>query len=64
MMNRAHTLQMAAPVPLRKSPIVLWSGTSWPVSHIRFAAVAAGRKSVIIDLSREGLNAGRTGVTG
>src|SRR5215467_1430920 len=35
MMNRAHTLQMAAPVPLRKSPIVLWSGTSWPVSHIR-----------------------------
>jgi hypothetical protein len=35
MMNRAHTLQMAAPVSLRKSPIVLWSGTSWPVSHIR-----------------------------
>src|SRR6516225_9115429 len=34
-MNRAHTLQMAAPVSLRKSPIVLWSGTSWPVSHIR-----------------------------
>ena len=30
MMNRAHTLQMAAPVSLRKSPIVLWSGTSWP----------------------------------
>ena len=29
-MNRAHTLQMAAPGSLRKSPIVLWSGTSWP----------------------------------
>jgi hypothetical protein len=35
MINRAHALQMAAPVSLRKSPIVLWSGTSWPVSHIR-----------------------------
>jgi hypothetical protein len=34
MMNRAHTLQMAAPLSLRKSPIVLWSGTSRPVSHI------------------------------
>jgi hypothetical protein len=35
MMNRAHAVQMAAPLSLRKSPIVLWSGTSWPVSHIR-----------------------------
>ena len=34
MMNRAHTLQMAVPLSLRKSPIVLWSGTSRPVSHI------------------------------
>ena len=34
MMNRAHTLQMAAPLSLWKSPIVLWSGTSRPVSHI------------------------------
>ena len=34
MMNRAHTLQMAAPLSLRKSPIVLWSETSRPVSHI------------------------------
>src|SRR5262245_37331709 len=34
MMNRAHTLQMASPLSLRKSPIVLWSGTSRPVSHI------------------------------
>jgi hypothetical protein len=34
MMNRAHTLQMAAPLPLRKTAIVLWSGTSRPVSHI------------------------------
>src|SRR4029077_6901142 len=34
MMNRAHTLQMAAPLSLRKSPIVVWSGTSRPVSHI------------------------------
>src|SRR6266446_3086055 len=30
MMNRAHTLQMASPLSLRKSPIVLWSGTSRP----------------------------------
>ena len=35
MMNRAHTLQMASPLPLRKTAIVLWSGTSWPVSHER-----------------------------
>jgi hypothetical protein len=34
MMNPAHTLQMAAPLSFRKSPIVLWSGTSRPVSHI------------------------------
>jgi hypothetical protein len=34
MMNRAYTLQMAAPLSLRKSAIVLWSGTSRPVSHI------------------------------
>jgi len=34
MINRAHALQMAAPVSLRNSPIVLWSGTSWPGSHI------------------------------
>src|SRR5438552_8755888 len=34
MMNRAHTLQMASPLPLRKTAIVLWSGTSRPVSHI------------------------------
>jgi hypothetical protein len=31
MMNWAHTLRMAAPLSLRKSPIVLWSGTSRPV---------------------------------
>jgi OpgC protein len=34
MMNRAHTLRMASPLSLRKSAIVLWSGTSRPVSHI------------------------------
>ena len=34
MMNRAHTLQMAAPLSLWKSPIVLWSETSRPVSQI------------------------------
>jgi hypothetical protein len=34
MMNRAHTLQMASPLPLRKTAIVMWSGTSRPVSHI------------------------------
>jgi transcriptional regulator with GAF, ATPase, and Fis domain len=27
MMNRAHTLRMASPLSLRKSAIVLWSGT-------------------------------------
>src|SRR6266481_4171301 len=31
MMNWAHTLRMAAPLSLRKSPIVLWSGTRRPV---------------------------------
>jgi len=34
MMNRAHALQMAAPLSWRKSPIVLWSGTSRRVSEI------------------------------
>jgi hypothetical protein len=34
MMNPAHTLQMAAPLSLRKSPIVLWSKPSRLVSHI------------------------------
>jgi hypothetical protein len=34
MMNRAHAIQMASPLSLRKSAIVLWSGTSRPVSHI------------------------------
>src|SRR5258708_2888215 len=34
MLNRAHTLQMASPLSLRKSAIVLWSGTSRPLSHI------------------------------
>src|SRR5256886_10146946 len=34
MMNRAHTLQMASPLSLREPPIVLWPGTSRPVSHI------------------------------
>jgi hypothetical protein len=31
MMNWAYTLRMAAPLSLRKSPIVLWSGTIRPV---------------------------------
>jgi hypothetical protein len=34
MINRAHALQMASPLSLRKSAIVLWSGTSRPLSHI------------------------------
>jgi hypothetical protein len=34
MISRAHALQMAAPLSLRKSPIVLWSGTSPPISPI------------------------------
>jgi hypothetical protein len=32
--NRAHAVQMAAPLSLRKSAIVLWSGTSPPISPI------------------------------
>jgi hypothetical protein len=50
MMNRAHTLQMAAPVSLRKSPIVLWSVTSRPVqigpsrkSYPRVAVMQSGQ---------------------
>ncbi|MGZ3386707.1 MAG: OpgC domain-containing protein, partial [Isosphaeraceae bacterium] len=34
MMNRAHTLQMASPLSFQKSAIVLWSGTSPPISPI------------------------------
>jgi len=34
MMNRAHTLQTAAPLSLRKSATVLWPGTSPPISPI------------------------------
>jgi hypothetical protein len=34
MMNRAPTLQMASPLSLQKSAIVLWSGTSPPISPI------------------------------
>jgi hypothetical protein len=34
MMNRAHTLQTASPLSLQKSAIVLWSGTSPPISPI------------------------------
>src|SRR6478752_4094333 len=34
MMNRARTLQTAAPLSLQKSAIVLWSGTSPPISPI------------------------------
>jgi hypothetical protein len=47
MINRAHALQMAAPVSLRKSPIVLWSGTSWPVSHIRPSPKSYPRVAVV-----------------
>jgi hypothetical protein len=50
MMNRAHILRMAAPLSLRKSPIVLWSGTSRPVqigpsrkSYPRVAVVQSGQ---------------------
>src|SRR6185295_1674180 len=32
--NRAHTFLIAAPLSLRKSAIVLWSGASRPSSHI------------------------------
>src|SRR6266566_7268714 len=35
MMNRAHTLQMASPLSLRESPIVLWSGTSRRVAVVQ-----------------------------
>ncbi len=49
--NRAHALPMPAPLFLRKSPSILWSGTSRGVSHIlpsqksypRVAVVRSGR---------------------
>jgi hypothetical protein len=47
MMNRAQALQMAAPLSLRKSPIVSWSGTSWPVSHIRPSPKSYPRVAVV-----------------
>jgi hypothetical protein len=47
MMNRAHAVQMAAPLSLRKSPIVLWSETSWPVSHIRPSPKSYPRVTVV-----------------
>jgi hypothetical protein len=34
MIDRAYTLQMASPLSLQKSAIVLWSGTSPPISPI------------------------------
>ena len=50
MMNWAHTLRMAAPLSLRKSPIVLWSVTSRPVqigpsrkSYPRVAVMQSGQ---------------------
>src|SRR5947199_3776379 len=43
MMNRAHTLRMAAPLSLREPPIVLWPGTSRPVSqHLSFSKIISG----------------------
>src|SRR5215470_16211164 len=51
MADRAHALPMAVPLFLRKSPSILWSGTSRGVSHIwpfpksyrRVAVVQSGR---------------------
>ncbi len=46
MMNRAHTLQMASPLSLREPPIVLWPGTSRPVSqHLSFSKIISARSS-------------------
>jgi hypothetical protein len=49
-MNRARTSRMAAPLSLRKSPIVLWSVTSRPVqigpsrkSYPRVAVMQSGQ---------------------
>jgi hypothetical protein len=47
MMNRAHTLRMAAPLSLRKSPSVLWSGTSRPVSQISPSRESYPRVAVV-----------------
>ena len=47
MMNRAHALQMAAPLSLRKSPIVLRPGTSRPVSQIYPARQSYARVAVV-----------------
>jgi hypothetical protein len=51
MINRAHTLQTASPMSLRKSATVLWSGTSPPISpvspsrklHPRVAVMQSGQ---------------------
>src|SRR5262249_37825167 len=67
MMNRAHTLQMAAPVPLRKSPIVavVPSGQDWRVSplvrssnggvlvHIGVRSICAGIAALAIGFALE-----------
>src|SRR5262249_57672813 len=47
MVNRAHALPMAAPLSLRKSPIVSWSGTSRPVSQIYPARQSYPRVAVV-----------------
>jgi len=47
MMNPAHTLQMAAPLSLRKSAIVLRPGTSRPVSQIYPARQSYARVAVM-----------------
>src|SRR5215510_5147623 len=47
MINRAHALQMAAPLSLRNSPIVLWSGTSRPVGQIYPARQSYSRVAVV-----------------
>jgi hypothetical protein len=47
MMNWAHTLRMAAPLSLRNSPSVLWSGTSRPVSQISPSRESYPRVAVV-----------------
>jgi len=50
--KRARTLRIAGPLSLRKSAIVLWSGTSRPSSHITSTLRPASRSSRRLDCTR------------
>jgi hypothetical protein len=58
MTNRAHALQMAVPLFLRKSPSILWSGTSRGVSHI-WPSPKSYRRVAVVHSGRERRDEGR-----